>query len=102
MSQFERFVTDGNEKADELAKAGRQVRFWTKDLWRKREQRQSSRSEKRYMQLCSPQPVSGAWWKNGKTEELKPKPNEKWIFADKKRKRSTERSGVLRQTSIDA
>ena len=32
MSHFEAFVTEGNEKADEFAKAGA---CWTKDLWRK-------------------------------------------------------------------
>ena len=40
-------------------------------------------------------------WKD--SEELKPKPKEKWNFVDKKlRKRSIERSGVLRPTGIDA
>ena len=46
MSHFEKFITEGNEKADELidksrSKAGRGV------LWQKREERQCSRSEKR-------------------------------------------------------
>ena len=49
MSHFEKFVTEGNEKADELAKEGAML---DEGPWRKREQRQSSRSEKRCMQPC--------------------------------------------------
>ena len=45
MSHFEKFITEGNEKADELTKAG--ARQLTKGLWQKREERQCSRSEKR-------------------------------------------------------
>ena len=56
----------------------------------------------RCVQPCRTQPAFTASWKNGESEELKPKPKEKWIFADKKREeRSIERSGVLRQTNID-
>ena len=40
----------------------RQVRLWTKDLWRKPEQRQSSRSEKRWMQLCIPVSSQESYW----------------------------------------
>ena len=40
MSQFEKFVADGNQKADELVKA---VRCWTRDLRRKRERRSEKR-----------------------------------------------------------
>ena len=53
MSQSERFVTEGNEKADDLAK---REQCWTKDLWPKQEQRQCSRSEH-----CSMRPASTAW-----------------------------------------
>ena len=54
MSHFEKFVTEGNEKEDELAKGG--ARLDTKGSWRKREQRQCSKKEKRCVQLCSMQP----------------------------------------------
>ena len=75
-SQFEKFVTDGNEKADELAKA--EVLCWTTDLWRERERKQSSRSEKRWcMRPCSTQRAFAVW---KDCEELKPKPKEKLIF----------------------
>ena len=56
MSQFERFVTHGNEKADEL-----QEQCWTKDLWHKRERKLCSRRERRCMQHCSTRPASIAW-----------------------------------------
>ena len=44
MSHSENFVTEGNEKADELAK---KEQCWTKVSWRKQEQRQCRRNEKR-------------------------------------------------------
>ena len=64
MSHFEKFVTDGNEKADELAKAGAMLdeRFMAEAR-----ARQSSRSVKMCMHLCSTQPAFTVWWKNGKT-----------------------------------
>ena len=101
MSQFEKFVTEGNEKADELAK---KEQCWTKDLWRKQEQRQCSRSEKRCMQLCSMQPVFTAWWKNGRIAMSSSRSKKKSGFSltRKERKRNIELSGVLRPTSIDA
>ena len=69
MSHFERFVTEGNEKAYELAKAGEQC--WTKDLWRKREERQRSKKEKR----CA----------FGRSQK------EKWNFVDQKREETKHR-----------
>ena len=39
MSQFEKFVTEGNEKADDLE-------CWTKVSWQKQGQRQCSRKER--------------------------------------------------------
>ena len=51
---------------------------WTKGLWRKREQRQCSKKDKRCFQFCSMQPAFTAQWKNGdkrkvdqKSEEMK-------------------------------
>ena len=91
MSHFEKFVTDGNEKADELAKAGAMLdeRFMAEE----ERQRQSSRSVKMCMHPCSTQPAFTVWWKNGKTvEELKLKPKEKLIFVDKKRQDTKHRT----------
>ena len=58
MTQFERFVTEGNEKADELAKAGAKL---DEGLWQKRELKLCSRREKRCMQHCSMRPASIFW-----------------------------------------
>ena len=63
--QFERFVTEGNEKADELAKsrsnAGR--RFF---CGRSKEQKLCNRKERRCMRHCSMLPAPTAWWNNGR------------------------------------
>ena len=58
MSQFERFVTEGDEKADELAKAGA---ILDEGVWQKQEQKLCSRKERRCMQHCSMRPASTAW-----------------------------------------
>ena len=86
MSHFEKFVTEGNEKADDLAKG----------LWQKREQRQRSRSEKRCTQPCSTQPGFTVWWRNGKiVKNLRPsqkKSGSSWIS----KIRTKHRNGVVR------
>ena len=69
MSQFERFVTEGNEKEQ----------CWMKGLWQRQERKLSFH--------CLVEQ-----WKN--CEELRPKPKEKWIFVDQKRGRNIEQSGV--------
>ena len=62
MTHFEKFVTDGNEKADELAKAGAMLDegFMAQTGAKKR----FSGNEKR----CT-QPAFIAWWRSGKTVE---------------------------------
>ena len=59
MSQFERFVAEGNEKADELAKAGAMLDEGF--LWQKQWQKPCSRTERRCTQRCSMWPASTAW-----------------------------------------
>ena len=76
MSHFEKFVTEGNEKADELAKrrsnAGQRV-------WRKQEQRQQE-GEEVYaaLQYAANFHCLVEAWKD--CEERKPKPQEKCTF----------------------
>ena len=65
-------------------------------LWRG--ERECSRNEKRCTQPCSMHCLVEEW---KVCDELKPKPKEKWIFVDQ-RKRSIERSGVQKRKSIDA
>ena len=69
MSHFERFVADGNEKADELAKAGAMLdEGFMADARAKTVQQELERK----MQLCSMQPVFTVWWAEWKDcEELK-------------------------------
>ena len=75
MTHFEKFVTDGNEKAG--VSWQRQERCWMKDSWRRPEQKRFSRNEKRCTQPCSTQPAFHCMveeWKD--FEEVKPKPKE--------------------------
>ena len=57
MSHFEKFVTDGNEEADELAKAGA---LWVGFIAEPR-----AKTVKKCPQPCSMQPAFTVWWKNG-------------------------------------
>ena len=59
MSQFEKFVAEGNEKADELA---RRICIW----WKRGQRQCSKREREKCVQLCSMHPVLTAWWRNGK------------------------------------
>ena len=76
---FERFVTDGSEKADELAKAGE---MWDEGFMAQvRPKTSRQEREKKCTQPCRMQPVSTLLWRNWKDcEELKPKSNEKCVF----------------------
>ena len=99
MSQFERFVSEGNEKADELAKAGA---CWTKGLWQKQEQKRCSRKERRCIQLLQ-NTVSFhcmvVRWKD--CDELEPQPEKTVNFRGTRvSKRSAERSGVRNQLEV--
>ena len=101
MSQFERFVTEGNEKADELAKAGAMLDEGF--VWQIQEQKLCSKKERRCMQPYSMRPASTAQRKNGRTVKSSNRSQKKsglsWIR--RVRKRSIEQSGVRKQTSID-
>ena len=93
MSRLEKFVTEGNEKADELAKEGAML-----DEGR-------GRNEKMCMQLCSVQPAFTALWNNGKTVKRSSNRSRKksgFCGPEKKRRRSIERRGVQKRKSIDA
>ena len=70
MTQFEMFVTEGNEKADELANAGAML-------------------DEAFMAEARAETMKQ--WKDG--EELKPKPKEKWSFVDKKSEGMKHRTG---------
>ena len=90
MSQFKNFVTDDNEKADELAKAGAivdevfMVETSAKTMQQEREEVDAA------LQYAASFHCSVEEWKD--CEELKPKPKEKWAFVDKKSDESKHRT----------
>ena len=88
MSHFERFVTEGNEKADELAKAGAMLDegFMAEAI---AETVQQEREEV-YAALEYATSFQVEGWKD--CEELKPKPKEKWTFVDQKREKTKHRT----------
>ena len=100
MSQFERFVTEANEKADELAKAGAML-----DEGIMAEARAETMQQEREEVYAALQCAAGfhclvKQWKD--CEELRPKPKEKWFSLKGRRiTRSTEQSGARKQTGID-
>ena len=90
MSHFEKSVTESNEKADELAKAGAMLDegFMAKV---KAKTVQQVREE-----VCAVLQHAASFhclvqeWKD--CEELKPNPRERWIFVDKKREEMKHRT----------
>ena len=100
VSHFEKIVTEGKEKADELAKAGAMLDegFMTEARAKTVQQER----EKRRTQPCSAQPAFAVWWTNGRIVKSSSRSQKKSEFSltRKVRKRSIERSGVLRPTSI--
>ena len=81
MSHFEKFVTDGNEKADELAKAGAMLDGGFMAQTRSKTFQQEREGVYEALQYA-------AWWRDGKTVKTK----EKWTFVDKKRKETRHRT----------
>ena len=83
MSQFEKFVTEGNEKADDLAKAGAML-----DEGFIAEARAKTMQQEREEVYAALQNVASFHclveeWKD--CEEVRPKPKEKWVFLEEKR-----------------
>ena len=78
MSHFEKFVTEGNEKADELAKAGAML-----------DERCIMQQEREEVYAASFHCSVEEW---NDCEELRPKTKEKWIFVDQKREEMKHRT----------
>ena len=80
MSQFEKFVFEGNEKADELAKGALLDEGFLAEA--KAETMQQERQE-----VCAALQYAASFhclveqWKD--CEELRPTPKEKWVFVEK-------------------
>ena len=100
-THFAKFVTDGNEKVDELAKAGAMLdegfmaQTWAKTVQREREEVYAA------LQYAASFHCLVEEWKD--CEELKPQAKEKRTSEDKKkRKQGIERNGALLSASTDA
>ena len=82
-THFAKFVTDGNEKVDELAKAGAMLdegfmaQTWAKTVQREREEVYAA------LQYAASFHCLVEEWKD--CEELKPQAKEKWTSEDKKK-----------------
>ena len=76
-SQFEKFVTEGNEKADELAKAGAML----DEGYMEEAEAETMQQEREEVHAALPCAASfhclAEEWKD--CEELRPKPKEKWF-----------------------
>ena len=82
MSQFEKFVTEGNEKADELAKEGAMLDEGFLAEARGKAVQQERKDVYAALQSAASIHCFVEQWKG--CEQLKPKSREKWIFVDKK------------------
>ena len=82
MTQFERFVTEGNEKADELAKAGAMLDEGVKAKVRVDTMKQER--EEVYVALQYAASFHCLVEQRKDCEEVKPKPKEKWTFVDRR------------------
>ena len=90
MSQFERFVAEGNGKADELAKAGAMLDEGFMAGARAETVQQEREEVYAAEQYAASLHCLVEQWKD--CEELKPKPKEKWIFVDKKSEETKHRT----------
>ena len=87
---FEKFVTDGNEKADELAKAGAMLDEGFMAKTTAKTVQQERKEVHAALQYAASIHCLAEECKN--CEELKPQPNEKWIFVDKNSEETTHRT----------
>ena len=90
MSHFEKFVTEGNEKADELAKEGAMLDEGFMAGARAKTVQQER--EEVYAALQCAARFHCLIEQQKDCEELKPKPKEKWIFVDKKSEETKHRT----------
>ena len=82
MTQFEGFITEGNEKADELAKAGAMMDEGFMAEATADAMKQEREEVYVALQYAASFHCLVEEWKD--CEELKPKPKEKWSFIDKR------------------
>ena len=81
MTKIERFVTEGNEKADELVKEGAML---DEGFMEVRAVIMKQEREEVYVALQYAASFHCLVEESKESEELKPKPQEKWTFVDRK------------------
>ena len=94
MSHLEKFVTEGNEKADELAKEGAMLDEGFMAEARAKTMQQEREEVYAALQYASSFHCQVTEWKG--CDERKPKPKEKWIFVDQKKRGDETSNGVVR------
>ena len=82
---MERFVTEGNEKTDELAEAGAMLDEGYMAEARAETMQQEREEVYAAMQHAASFHCLVEQWKD--CEELRPKPKEKWVFVESRRAR---------------
>ena len=90
MTHFEKFVTDGNEKADELAGKGAMLGEGFMAQTRAKTVQQERVGVCAALQYAASFHCLVEEWKD--CEELKPQPKEKWASVDKKREETKHRT----------
>ena len=96
MSHFEKFITEGNEKASELAKAGAMMDEGFVAEARVATVKQER--ERRCTQRCSVRLASVAWWRNGRTVRSSSRSRQKsgllWTRKERKRERGSQQASM--------
>ena len=90
MSHYEKFVTEGNEKADELVKEGALLDEGFMAEARAKAVQQEREEVCAALQYAASFHCSAEEWKD--RDELKPKLKEKWTFVDQKREETKHRT----------
>ena len=93
MSHFEKIATDGREKTNELAKAGAMLDEGFMAQTRAKTVQQEREEVYAAFQYAASFRCLVEEWKD--CEELKPQPEEKWTFVDKKRDENTASNGMV-------
>ena len=92
MSTYENFITEGNEKADELAKEGAMLDEGFMAQARAKTMQQERKEV--YAALCSTQPAFTAWWWTGKSVKNSSRSQEKNDFRGQEKRGNKASNGV--------
>ena len=100
MSHFEKLITEGNEKVDELARARAMLHEgFMYGRSKSSDNAAGARRGARSFAVCSQLSLLGEGMEN--CEELKPKPKGKWIFVDQGKEETKHRTEWCAETNKD-